>query len=137
MINDRIRVLLAQPGLDGRDRSADIIARALLGAGIEVIYNRLRQTPEMIAQAASQHDVHLVQLSILSGDHIKLVQGVREALDRVGLRAVSLVVGGIIPESDQAVLKDNGANAVMSADTHIEEIVNLIQMLAKPDIHSN
>jgi len=134
VVEQKIRVLLAQPGLDGRDRSADMIAQALLEAQVDVIHNRRRQTPEMIAQAAQDHQVHLVQLSILNGDHLKLVPGVREALDRIGLQMVPVLVGGIIPEADQIELQNVGAAAVLGPHTHIEEIIQLVQNLSNPDV---
>src|SRR5512140_1047004 len=99
-----IRVLIAKPGLDGHDRGAKVVARALRDAGMEVIYTGLRQTPEQIAAAAVQEDVDVVGLSILSGAHNVLVPEVLAALTRRGADGVSVVVGGIIPEKDIAAL---------------------------------
>jgi methylmalonyl-CoA mutase C-terminal domain/subunit len=104
MADQTIRVLIAKPGLDGHDRGAKVIARALRDAGMEVIYTGLRQTPEMIAEAALQEDVHVVGLSILSGAHLALVPRIREMLNASGLSDVPLLVGGIIPDADRPSL---------------------------------
>ncbi len=112
MTDRAIRVLIAKPGLDGHDRGAKVIARALRDAGMEVIYTGLRQTPEMIAEAALQEDVDVVGLSILSGAHMALVPKVRQVLDQHGLSDVPVVVGGIIPEEDRPALLAGGVAAV-------------------------
>jgi methylmalonyl-CoA mutase, C-terminal domain len=121
------RVLIAKPGLDGHDRGAKVIARALRDAGMEVIYTGLRQTPEMIAEAALQEDVDVVGLSILSGAHLALVPRVRELLDANGLNDVRLLVGGIIPEEDITILREMGVAAVFGPGTSTESIVKFIQ----------
>mgnify|MGYP000979517381 FL=1 len=106
MTENTIRVLIAKPGLDGHDRGAKIIARALRDAGMEVIYTGLRQTPEMIVQAALQEDVDVVGLSILSGAHMSLVPRVLELMKQEGLQDIKVFLGGIIPQEDaQALIK--------------------------------
>ena len=104
----RIRVLVAKPGLDGHDRGAKVIARALRDAGMEVIYTGLRQTPEMIAEAALQEDVDVVGLSVLSGAHMALTPRVMELLRSNGQSHVKLFLGGIIPDEDVAKLREMG-----------------------------
>ncbi|HUN06624.1 MAG TPA: cobalamin B12-binding domain-containing protein [Aggregatilineales bacterium] len=126
---DAIRVLIAKPGLDGHDRGAKVIARALRDAGMEVIYTGLRQTPEMIAEAALQEDVQVVGLSILSGAHLALVPRVREVMDAHGLNDVPLLVGGIIPDSDIASLKAMGVAGVFGPGTNTEDIIQHIRHL--------
>ena len=108
----KIRVLVAKPGLDGHDRGAKVVARALRDAGMEVIYTGLRQTPEMIAEAALQEDVDVVGLSILSGAHMALAPRVIELLRQNGQSHVLVYVGGIIPEEDIPALKKAGVHAV-------------------------
>jgi methylmalonyl-CoA mutase C-terminal domain/subunit len=132
MANSRnqIRVLIAKPGLDGHDRGAKVIARALRDAGFEVIYTGLHQTPEMIVQAAIQEDVHVVGLSILSGAHNALVPEVIEGIRKAGLDDVTFLVGGIIPEEDFDLLKKAGAQMVFTPGTSLEEIVQTIDRLA-------
>src|SRR6202142_1869588 len=105
MTEKKIRVLVAKPGLDGHDRGAKVVARALRDAGMEVIYTGLRQTPEMIAEAALQEDVDVVGLSILSGAHLALVPRIREVMNQTGLSDVPLLVGGIIPDDDRPTLE--------------------------------
>ncbi len=122
-----IRVLVAKPGLDGHDRGAKVIARALRDAGMEVIYTGLRQTPEMIAEAALQEDVDVVGLSILSGAHMALVPRIREVLDENGLNDVILLVGGIIPDEDITALKALGVSGVFGPGTNTEAIVSHIR----------
>jgi methylmalonyl-CoA mutase C-terminal domain/subunit len=118
----KIRVLVAKPGLDGHDRGAKVIARALRDAGMEVIYTGLRQTPEMIAEAALQEDVQVVGLSILSGAHMVLVPRVLELLRANGLADVRLFVGGIIPDEDVAPLKALGVAGVFGPGSSTETI---------------
>lgn len=125
-----IRVLIAKPGLDGHDRGAKVIARALRDAGFEVIYTGLRQTPEMIAEAALQEDVDVVGLSILSGSHMVLVPRIREVMDTNHLEDVPIIVGGIIPDEDHAALHEMGVTGIFGPGTtsetiaqHIHEIV--------------
>lgn len=125
----RTRVLIAKPGLDGHDRGAKVIARALRDAGMEVIYTGLRQTPDMIAEAALQEDVDVVGLSILSGAHLALVPRVREALNANGLQDVHLIVGGIIPEQDYQPLRDLGVAGIFGPGTTTESIALFIRSL--------
>jgi methylmalonyl-CoA mutase, C-terminal domain len=111
-MESRIRVLVAKPGLDGHDRGAKVIARALRDAGMEVIYTGLRQTPEMIVSAALQEDVQVIGLSILSGAHNAIVPRVIELLRQNKMEDVRVIVGGIIPDEDAAELKKQGVAAV-------------------------
>lgn len=127
--NQAIRVLIAKPGLDGHDRGAKVIARALRDAGMEVIYTGLRQTPEMVAEAALQEDVDVVGLSILSGAHLALVPRIRQLMDENGLDDVALLVGGIIPDDDIAALKDMGVSGVFGPGTSTEDIIAHIRQL--------
>src|SRR6516225_10705540 len=108
MVNRKIRVLVAKPGLDGHDRGAKVVARALRDAGMEVIYTGLRQTPEMIVEAALQEDVDVVGLSVLSGAHLTWVPKVTALLREKGAEDVLVLVGGIIPDQDVPVLRDAG-----------------------------
>jgi len=124
-----IRVLIAKPGLDGHDRGAKVIARALRDAGMEVIYTGLRQTPEMIAEAALQEDVDIVGLSILSGAHMALVPRIRQEMDANGLQDIALLVGGIIPDDDIKSLREMGVSAVFGPGTSTEDIVTHIREL--------
>lgn len=119
----KIRVLVAKPGLDGHDRGAKVVARALRDAGMEVIYTGLRQTPEMIAEAALQEDVDVVGLSILSGAHMALVPRVMELLKANGQEQVKLFIGGIIPDEDAPKLKEIGVAAIYGPGAPTEQIV--------------
>jgi methylmalonyl-CoA mutase, C-terminal domain len=123
------RVLIAKPGLDGHDRGAKVIARALRDAGMEVIYTGLRQTPEMIAEAALQEDVDVVGLSILSGAHLTLVPRIREAMNTAELNDVPIIVGGIIPNEDREALEKVGVVGVFGPGTSTEEIRDFINNL--------
>jgi methylmalonyl-CoA mutase C-terminal domain/subunit len=127
MSEGKIRVLVAKPGLDGHDRGAKVIARALRDAGMEVIYTGLRQTPEMIAEAALQEDVDAVGLSILSGAHMALVPRVLDLLKKQGQGKVSLFVGGIIPEEDVSALKEMGVAAVYGPGTSTQVVAEAIR----------
>ena len=127
MTDKKIRVLIAKPGLDGHDRGAKIIARALRDAGMEVIYTGLRQTPEMIASAAAQEDVDVIGLSILSGAHNALCPRLMELLGEKGMTDVTVVIGGIIPEADIAALKKNGIAEVFLPGTSTQDIVEFIR----------
>ncbi|MCK6577933.1 MAG: cobalamin B12-binding domain-containing protein [Anaerolineae bacterium] len=127
---ETIRVLIAKPGLDGHDRGAKVIARALRDAGMEVIYTGLRQTPEMIAEAALQEDVDVVGLSILSGAHMALVPRIREVMDQHDLRDVPLLVGGIIPDEDKAQLEAMGVRGIFGPGTNTHDIVTFIRQIA-------
>ncbi len=126
MTERKIRVLIAKPGLDGHDRGAKVIARALRDAGMEVIYTGLRQTPEMIAEAALQEDVDVVGLSILSGAHNALVPTVIEKLREIGLEDVKVFVGGIIPKDDIPKLMDKGVYAVYGPGTDTQTVAEEI-----------
>ncbi len=127
MAERKIRVLVAKPGLDGHDRGAKVVARALRDAGMEVIYTGLRQTPEMIAEAALQEDVDAVGLSILSGAHMALVPRVLELIRANGQGGVHVFVGGIIPEADAQALLDQGILAVYGPGTPSSKYVNEIR----------
>ena len=127
MPQNKIRVLVAKPGLDGHDRGAKVIARALRDAGMEVIYTGLRQTPDMIAEAALQEDVDVVGLSILSGAHMALVPKVVEALRASGLGDVRLFVGGIIPDDDTPALKAMGVAGVFGPGASTETVVAAVR----------
>lgn len=127
-----IRVLIAKPGLDGHDRGAKVIARALRDAGMEVIYTGLRQTPEMIAEAALQEDVDAVGLSILSGAHMALVPRVLELLRANGQENVRVFVGGIIPEDDAVRLREMGVAGVYGPGTSTEVVVADLQRAIAP-----
>jgi methylmalonyl-CoA mutase C-terminal domain/subunit len=122
-----IRVLVAKPGLDGHDRGAKVIARALRDAGMEVIYTGLRQTPEMIVNAALQEDVQVIGLSILSGAHSAIVPRVMELLREKNMTDVKVLVGGIIPDEDAVVLKRQGVAAVFQPGASLEAIVDFIR----------
>ncbi len=123
MTERKIRVLVAKPGLDGHDRGAKVVARALRDAGMEVIYTGLRQTPEMIAEAALQEDVDVVGLSILSGAHMALVPRVMELLKANGQEQVKLFIGGIIPDEDAPKLKEIGVSAIYGPGAPTEQII--------------
>jgi methylmalonyl-CoA mutase C-terminal domain/subunit len=127
MTAQKIRVLIAKPGLDGHDRGAKVVARALRDAGMEVIYTGLRQTPEMIVDAALQEDADVIGLSILSGAHGSLVPRVMRLLNEKGLGAVKVFVGGIIPESDIPDLKAEGVTEVFGPGTPTTDVVKAIQ----------
>ena len=122
-----IRVLVAKPGLDGHDRGAKVIARALRDAGMEVIYTGLRQTPEMIVSAAEQEDVDCIGLSILSGAHLGIVPKVLALIKERGLGGVPVVVGGIIPDEDAAELKRQGVAEIFQPCTPLDNIVTYIR----------
>jgi methylmalonyl-CoA mutase, C-terminal domain len=126
-MDKRIRVLVAKPGLDGHDRGAKIVARALRDAGMEVIYTGLRQTPEQIARAAVQEDVDAIGISILSGAHNTIVPRICELLRAEGMEGVLVVVGGIIPEEDIPGLKQAGVAAVYQPGASTQDIVEFIR----------
>ncbi|MDF1520618.1 MAG: cobalamin B12-binding domain-containing protein [Brevefilum sp.] len=132
MTNKKIRVLIAKPGLDGHDRGAKVIARALRDAGMEVIYTGLRQTPDMIAEAALQEDVDVVGLSILSGAHNALVPAVIDKLTQIGLDDVKVFVGGIIPEDDIPNLEEKGVYAVYGPGTDTQRVAAEIKTAVNP-----
>ncbi len=136
MAEKKLRVLIAKPGLDGHDRGAMVVARALRDAGMEVIYTGLRQTPEMIAEAALQEDVDLVGLSILSGAHMALVPRVLELLKAQGQDDVKVLLGGIIPDDDMPKLEKLGVAAVFGPGTNTQEIIRIVHEITalKPDV---
>jgi methylmalonyl-CoA mutase C-terminal domain/subunit len=123
----KIRVLVAKPGLDGHDRGAKIIARALRDAGMEVIYTGLRQTPEMIVEAAIQEDVDVIGMSILSGAHMTLFPRVMKLLAENGLDDVLVVAGGIIPDDDVPALRDIGIAGIFGPGTSTEEATRFVK----------
>lgn len=129
------RVLIAKPGLDGHDRGAKVVARALRDAGMEVIYTGLRQTPAMIAEAALQEDVDIVGLSILSGAHMALVPRIMEALKQRGIDDIPVFLGGIVPKDDVADLQAMGVQAVFGPGTDTQTIIAYIHsaMAAAPE----
>ena len=131
MSEGKIRVLIAKPGLDGHDRGAKVVARALRDAGMEVIYTGLRQTPEMIAQAALQEDVDVVGLSILSGAHMALAPRIMELLEANGQTDVQVFIGGIVPEEDIPRLKELGIRGVYGPGASTEEIIHDIRLAAE------
>jgi len=127
MTDKKIRVLIAKPGLDGHDRGAKVIARALRDAGMEVIYTGLRQTPEMIASAAVQEDVDVIGLSILSGAHNTLVPQLMDLLKQKGMSDVTVLLGGTIPEADIAALKKAGVAEIFLPGTSTQNIVDFVR----------
>ena len=130
-MDTRIRVLVAKPGLDGHDRGAKVIARALRDAGMEVIYTGLRQTPEMIVSAAEQEDVRVIGLSILSGAHHAIVPRVMDLLRQKRMDDVLVIVGGIIPDEDIGLLKAQGVAAVFQPGASFEQVVEFIRSSVK------
>jgi methylmalonyl-CoA mutase C-terminal domain/subunit len=127
MSERKIRVLVAKPGLDGHDRGAKVVARALRDAGMEVIYTGLRQTPEMIVEAALQEDVDVIGLSILSGAHMALVPRILELMKAHDLHDVKLVLGGIIPDEDIPVLQQMGVSGIFGPGSDTQEIIEHIR----------
>ena len=125
--NNPIRVLVAKPGLDGHDRGAKVIARTLRDAGMEVIYTGIRQTPEMIVQAAAQEDVQVLGLSILSGAHLEILPTIMRLLSEQDMDDVLVVLGGIVPEQDRQLLSDLGIAAVFGPGTSTLQIVEFIE----------
>jgi methylmalonyl-CoA mutase C-terminal domain/subunit len=124
---DKIRVLVAKPGLDGHDRGAKVIARALRDAGMEVVYTGLRQTPEMIVNTALQEDVQVIGLSILSGAHNAIVPRVMDLLKEKQMTGVLVILGGIVPDEDAAQLKRLGVAAVFQPGASLDQIVEFIR----------
>ncbi|MDA1215476.1 MAG: cobalamin B12-binding domain-containing protein [Chloroflexi bacterium] len=122
MTERRSKVLVAKPGLDGHDRGARMVVRALEDAGLEVYYTGIRQTPEQIADAAAEHEVDVVGLSILSGAHMELVPRVMDALEKRGLESAIVFVGGIIPEVDRIALREMGVMAVFGPGSRTGDI---------------
>ena len=130
----KIRVVIAKPGLDGHDRGAKVIARALRDAGMEVIYTGLRQTPEQIVAAALQEDADAIGLSILSGAHMHICPRVMELLREKGLDDVLVVVGGIIPDVDIPRLKEIGITGIFLPGTPMQEIIEFITRNVRPRV---
>ena len=131
MPDRKIRVLVAKPGLDGHDRGAKVIARALRDAGMEVIYTGLRQTPEMVVSASLQEDVDVIGLSILSGAHNAIVPRVMDLLRQNQMDDVLVLVGGIIPDQDVDTLKQQGVAAVFQSGTPMDSIIEFIRANVK------
>jgi methylmalonyl-CoA mutase C-terminal domain/subunit len=131
-----IRVVIAKPGLDGHDRGAKVIARALRDAGMEVIYTGLRQTPEQIVAAALQEDADVIGLSILSGAHLHICPRIMELLKQNGLEDVLVVLGGIIPEVDIPRLNEVGIRGIFLPGTPMQQIVDFIRGNARSRVHS-
>ena len=127
MTDKKIRVLVAKPGLDGHDRGAKVIARALRDAGMEVVYTGIRQTPEMIAEAALQEDVDVIGMSILSGAHMALFPKVMDLLRASGMDDVLVVAGGIIPDEDVPALNEMGVRGIFGPGTPTDKIVEFIR----------
>ena len=127
MSEKKIRVLIAKPGLDGHDRGAKVIARALRDAGMEVVYTGIRQTPEMIAEAALQEDVDVIGLSILSGAHMALFPRVMDLLRENDMEDVLVVAGGIIPDEDTPALNEMGIKGIFGPGTSTDTIVAFIR----------
>lgn len=135
-MNHKIRVVIAKPGLDGHDRGAKVIARALRDAGMEVIYTGLRQTPEHIVAAALQEDADVIGLSILSGAHMHICPRVMELLHQNGLDDVIVVLGGIIPDVDIPKLNEIGVRGIFLPGTPMQEIVDFITKNARQRVGS-
>jgi methylmalonyl-CoA mutase C-terminal domain/subunit len=129
----KLRILIAKPGLDGHDRGAKVIARALRDAGMEVIYTGLRQTPEMIAEAALQEDVDAIGLSILSGAHMALVPRVLELLEAQGQAGLPVLLGGIIPDEDIPALRQRGVSAIFGPGTTTDTVVAAFTQAVRHD----
>ncbi len=126
-----IRVLIAKPGLDGHDRGAKVVARALRDAGMEIIYTGLKQTPEQIVETAIQEDVDVIGLSVLSGAHTYLFPRVMELLKENNIRNILVTGGGIIPQDDMKMLRDIGINKVFGPGTNTQEIIEYIRKNVK------
>ncbi len=131
-MSERIRILIAKPGLDGHDRGAKVVARALRDAGFEVIYTGLHQTPEMIVTAAIQEDVDAIGLSILSGAHMALFPRILDLLRQRGADDIVVFAGGIIPDDDIPALKEMGIRQVFTPGTSLSEIVDWVRHNVKP-----
>jgi methylmalonyl-CoA mutase C-terminal domain/subunit len=132
MASRRLRILVAKPGLDGHDRGAKIIARALRDAGVEVIYTGLHQTPEMVAEAALQEDVDAVGLSILSGAHMTLFPAIIDELSKRGVADVAVFGGGIIPPEDITELKQRGVREIFTPGATTQQVVEWVRRNVRP-----
>ena len=132
MTKDKLKIIIAKPGLDGHDRGAKVVARALRDAGLEVVYTGIRQTPEMVAETALQEDVDLVGLSILSGAHMELFPRVVEEMKKRGLDDVILLAGGIIPQEDIPALQKLGFRAIFGPGASTDDVVAWVQANVTP-----
>ena len=132
MTKDKIKVIIAKPGLDGHDRGAKVVARALRDAGLEVVYTGIRQTPEMVAETALQEDVDLVGLSILSGAHMELFPRVVKEMKKRGLDDVVLLAGGIIPQEDIPALQKLGFRAIFGPGASTDDVVAWVRANVTP-----
>jgi len=132
MTKGKIKVIIAKPGLDGHDRGAKVVARALRDAGLEVVYTGIRQTPEMVAETALQEDVDLVGLSILSGAHMELFPRVVEEMKKRGLDDVILLAGGIIPQEDIPAVQKMGFRAIFGPGASTDEVVAWVRANVTP-----
>ena len=132
MTKDKIKIIIAKPGLDGHDRGAKVVARALRDAGLEVVYTGIRQTPEMVAETALQEDVDLVGLSILSGAHMELFPRVVEEMKKRGLDDVVLLAGGIIPQEDIPALQKLGFRAIFGPGASTDDVVAWVRANVTP-----
>lgn len=131
MTESRLRVLVAKPGLDGHDRGAKIVARALRDAGMEVIYTGLHQTPEMVANAAIQEDVDVVGLSIMSGAHGHLVPEIGRLLEAKGAGDIPIVLGGIIPQDDFPAMNEAGVKAILTPGSSLADLVERVRTIGE------
>lgn len=127
----RLRVIVAKPGLDGHDRGAKVVSRGLRDAGMEVIYTGIRQSPEVIAQAAAQEDIDVVCLSILSGAHLGICRRLHEVMVELGIEDIAIVLGGIIPDDDVPELESFGVRAVFGPGASLAEIERTVRELAE------
>ena len=132
----KLRILVAKPGLDGHDRGAKVVARALADAGYEVVYTGLHQTPDMIAAAALQEAVDAVGLSIMSGAHMTLFPAVMDALKKTGAAEVPVFGGGIIPAEDEAELKKQGVAEIFKPGASTDEIVSWVESVLRPRVEA-
>jgi methylmalonyl-CoA mutase C-terminal domain/subunit len=134
LVNRPPRVIIAKPGLDGHDRGAKVIARALRDAGMEVIYTGLRQTPEQIVTAALQEDADVIGLSILSGAHMHVCARLMTLVRERGLEDVVVVVGGIVPDADVEALKTLGIRAIFAPGSSMQQIIDFIRQTVRPRV---
>jgi methylmalonyl-CoA mutase, C-terminal domain len=134
MAESKVRILIAKPGLDGHDRGAKVVARAMRDAGFEVVYTGLHQTPEMIVRAALDEGVDAVGLSIMSGAHNALLPVIVKLLKEAGLDDVTVFAGGVIPDDDIPFLKESGVKAVFTPGTSLKEIVDWVQQHVSPRV---
>ncbi len=132
MTKGKIKIIIAKPGLDGHDRGAKVVARALRDAGLEVVYTGIRQTPEMVAETALQEDVDMVGLSILSGAHMELFPRVVEEMKKRGLDDVVLLAGGIIPQEDIPALQKLGFRAIFGPGASTDDVVAWVRANVTP-----